>query len=72
MVLVFQVTQSANETAIVSTLVFTPDPDDDGHTLRCIADNAYISGSAIDDVLTLDIVCKYMLFVYIFTKKRGE
>lgn len=67
-----RITQSANDSAIVSTLVFTPDPDDDGHTLRCIADNPYISGSAIDDILTLDIVYPPQVTLQLGNKLKAD
>ncbi|KAL0270121.1 UNVERIFIED_CONTAM: hypothetical protein PYX00_007628 [Menopon gallinae] len=50
-----KITSTSNETAVVGSLAFTPEPDDDGHILRCIADNPFILGSAIDDSYKFDV-----------------
>jgi hypothetical protein len=47
-----------NETVVMSTVTFFPTPDDDGHVLKCKAENPKISGSGMEDSLNLNVVCK--------------
>jgi hypothetical protein len=53
-----QFEESENETVVTSTVTFSPRPDDDGHVLKCKAENPMISGSGLEDSLSLNVVCK--------------
>lgn len=48
--------ESSNETVVMSTLTFIPEPDDDAHVLKCRAENPMISGSGLEDSLSLNVV----------------
>ncbi|XP_021920840.1 carcinoembryonic antigen-related cell adhesion molecule 1-like [Zootermopsis nevadensis] len=49
--------ESGNETVVMSTVTFSPKPDDDGHVLKCKAENPMVSGSGLEDSLSLNVVC---------------
>ncbi|PSN31475.1 hypothetical protein C0J52_27148 [Blattella germanica] len=46
---------SGNETMVMSTVTFSPSPDDDGHVLKCKGENPMISGSGLEDSLSLNV-----------------
>ncbi|KAK7865976.1 hypothetical protein R5R35_009404 [Gryllus longicercus] len=48
--------QAQNETAVSSTVTFSPTPEDDNKVLRCKADNEAIPDSSLEDTLTLSVV----------------
>ncbi|XP_075983104.1 neural cell adhesion molecule 1-like isoform X2 [Anticarsia gemmatalis] len=50
------VTDHANETWSVSTLVFSPSPMDNGATVKCVAANPSLPTKTIDDHLQLNVV----------------
>ncbi|XP_063233015.1 synaptogenesis protein syg-2-like isoform X2 [Bacillus rossius redtenbacheri] len=47
---------TASETLVTSVLRFAPSPDDDGHVIKCHAENPSIPGSGLEDSLTLSVV----------------
>ncbi|XP_038206654.1 neural cell adhesion molecule 1-like [Zerene cesonia] len=51
-----RVTERANETWSVSTLVFHPTPSDNGAFVKCVATNPRLPSKAIDDQLQLNVV----------------
>lgn len=51
---------TANGTAITSTLVFRPLPDDDGTMLKCEGSNPRLPNSALEDSIKLNVMCKYI------------
>ncbi|XP_054262781.1 synaptogenesis protein syg-2-like isoform X2 [Macrosteles quadrilineatus] len=51
-----KVDQDANETVVQSTVLFTTAPEDDGHILKCQANNPKMEGSGVEDAITLNIV----------------
>jgi hypothetical protein len=55
-----QIELSGNETSVVSTLTFTPTPEDDAQTLKCHGENPSIPGSGIEDSFTFNVVCEYI------------
>ncbi|CAB3248972.1 unnamed protein product [Arctia plantaginis] len=50
------VTDHANETWSVSTLVFSPNPMDNGATVKCVSANPSLPTKTIDDHLQLNVV----------------
>jgi hypothetical protein len=53
-----QFEESSNETVVTSMVTLVPEPDDDTHVLKCKAENPKISGSSLEDSLSLNVVCK--------------
>ncbi|KAG4067835.1 hypothetical protein HA402_010521, partial [Bradysia odoriphaga] len=49
-------TMTANGTAITSTLVFRPLPDDDGTILKCEGSNPRLPNSALEDSIKLNVM----------------
>lgn len=54
----FQIVQQQNGSVAISTLTFRPIPDDDGTILKCEGSNARLPNSALEDSMTLIIMCK--------------
>ncbi|KAJ2938745.1 hypothetical protein O0L34_g3358 [Tuta absoluta] len=51
-----KVTEHSNETWSVSSLTFSPDPEDNGSIIKCVATNPSLPAKPIDDQLTLNVV----------------
>ncbi|XP_032521218.2 synaptogenesis protein syg-2-like isoform X1 [Danaus plexippus] len=51
-----EVSDHSNETWTVSTLVFTPTPEDHGLIVKCVAVNVALPSKSIDDQLKLNVV----------------
>ncbi|CAH0728394.1 unnamed protein product, partial [Brenthis ino] len=51
-----KVSEHQNETWTVSTLIFTPAPEDHGTTIKCVASNSALPGRSIDDQVKLNVV----------------
>ncbi|XP_034833962.2 neural cell adhesion molecule 1-like [Maniola hyperantus] len=51
-----KVTDHSNDTWSVSTLVFSPAPEDHGVMVKCVASNSALPGKMIDDQVKLNVV----------------
>ncbi|KAI5643163.1 immunoglobulin domain-containing protein [Phthorimaea operculella] len=51
-----KVTEHSNETWSVSSLTFSPEPEDNGSIIKCVATNPSLPAKPIDDQLTLNVV----------------
>ncbi|XP_049877454.1 hemicentin-2-like isoform X2 [Pectinophora gossypiella] len=51
-----KVIEHSNETWSVSTLKFSPNPEDNGSIVKCVASNPTLPAKAIDDQLQLNVV----------------
>lgn len=53
-----QVIEDGNDTLVISSVTFSPVPEDDGTFLKCIGDNPKLPGVGQDDSFKLSVVCK--------------
>lgn len=43
---------------VLSTLIFSPIPEDHGKTLKCRGENPELAGAFLEDIFQLNVVCK--------------
>lgn len=55
--------ESGNASVILSTLIFSPVPDDHGKMLKCRGENPALKNAFLDDTFKLNVVCKCFLFL---------
>lgn len=70
-----QIIQHMNGTKAISTLIFRPMPDDDGTLLKCEGSNPRLPNSALEDSMTLNVMCKFSMIIilsYCYCEKDGQ
>lgn len=53
-----QTSERKNETVSYTSVTFKPKPEDDGHILKCRAENLLLSNASLEDFLLLNVLCK--------------
>jgi len=54
-----QVMESGNASVVLSTLIFSPVPDDHGKILKCRGENPALADAYLEDFFKLNVVCKW-------------
>lgn len=54
-----QVMESGNASVVLSTLIFSPVPDDHGKILKCRGENPALTDAYLEDFFKLNVVCKW-------------
>jgi len=60
-----QVMESGNASVVLSTLIFSPVPDDHGKILRCRGENPALPDAYLEDFFKLNVVCKWQVAILI-------
>jgi hypothetical protein len=55
-----------DSTLVLSTLMFTPLPEDHGEILKCRGENPILSGAFLEDSFHMNVVCEYATAGLIF------
>jgi len=50
--------ESGNASVVLSTLIFSPVPDDHGRILKCRGENPALTDAYLEDFFKLNVVCK--------------
>lgn len=50
---------SDNASVVLSTLIFSPVPDDHGKILKCRGENPALADAYLEDFFKLNVVCKW-------------
>jgi len=58
-----QAMESGNASVVLSTLIFSPVPDDHGRILKCRGENPALTDAYLEDFFKLNVVCKWQLRV---------
>lgn len=58
-VLIIQVIDGGNTSVVLSTLMFSPIPDDHGKILKCRGENPSLPDAYLEDFFQLNVVCEY-------------
>lgn len=53
-----QMMESGNASVVLSTLIFSPVPDDHGKILKCRGENPALTDAYLEDFFKLNVVCK--------------
>lgn len=51
--------ESGNASVVLSTLIFSPVPDDHGKILKCRGENPALTDAYLEDFFKLNVVCKW-------------
>lgn len=54
-----QVLDGGNASVVLSTLMFSPIPDDHGKILKCRGENPALPDAFLEDFFQLNVVCEY-------------
>lgn len=57
-----QIMESGNASVVLSTLIFSPVPDDHGKILKCRGENPALTDAYIEDLFKLNVVCKFFQY----------
>lgn len=49
-----------DSTLVLSTLMFSPQPEDHGKILKCRGENAALADSPLEDTFHMNVVCEYI------------
>lgn len=58
-ILIIQVIDGGNTSVVLSTLMFSPIPDDHGKILKCRGENPSLPDAYLEDFFQLNVVCEY-------------
>lgn len=56
--------EEGNGTVVLSSVTFSPVPEDDSTFLKCVGDNPKLLGVGQEDSFKLNVVCKYFTTSY--------
>lgn len=53
-----QIVERKNETVSYTSITFVPRPEDNGHILKCRAENPMLANATLEDFVVLNVLCK--------------